>query len=110
MGVAITAVADEPRSPQRFGQMRVAFKTITFDDDYTPGGEPVSAAALGLKKVLFAQLCDVEPVDPTYIFKYDLANEAIMAFECGADTDPLDEISTVTALEDVAVRIMAYGY
>lgn len=90
----------------------VALKTITFDNNYPTGGEPLTAADLGLGTVIF---CDVEPVPGSattaYVTEYDYANSKVKVFTSnGAAPAALLELGAASAALDTQIaRVFAIG-
>ena len=81
---------------------------VTFDDSYPTGGEPISAASLGLKSIDFLS------ANPNggYVFEFDHANSKLKAFQADYDAvadGPLIQVADKTDLKAVKSRIWATG-
>lgn len=88
------------RNPGVAGNKRRNTLDITFDSSYATGGESLTPAALGLVNV------DVVLATGSggYVFKYDKANQKLLAFTGGS------EVSSTTDLSAVTTRVEAVGF
>lgn len=89
------------------GSERRTVKNVTFDSSYLSGGEPLTAAQLGLKHVDFA-VCTVKAVggtDNVASVYYDPSTALIHLF----DETPAEFGSTNDA-SNIVVQVVAYGY
>lgn len=88
------------------GNQKRTVSDITFDSSYPTGGEPVTAANLGLTHVHTAT-CDIKAVggtvNVTNVF-YDDANKKLKAF----DETPA-EVAAASDLSTLVVRVTAHG-
>lgn len=88
--------------------LKQVHKIVTMDASYVAtGGEPLTAAQLGLTTVLFAV---VEPKGG-YVFSYDIAAAKITAYwvDTSVDGAAMAEVVATTDLSTIAPRIMAIG-
>lgn len=89
-----------------WGDKRVTFTSVTFDNSYPTGGEPITAAQLGLSRVDFA-LCNIKAVGGTVNVAnayFDQANMKIKIYdETPAEAGNTSDYSTLT------VVVMAVG-
>ena len=88
------------------GNKRVTFSTVTFDSSYPTGGEPLTAADLGLSTVEYA-VCNVNTVGGTQNVAnvwYDKANSKIKVY----DETP-GEASNTSDLSTLLVDVIAFG-
>lgn len=105
MAVTVTKVAKES-----LGSIRCSIVDVAFDDSYPTGGESLTAADLGLTRVLFAL---AEPASG-YAFEYDHTNSKLLAYyadyDAGAD-GPLIQVPNTTDLNPAVagVRLIAFG-
>lgn len=87
---------------------KAVVKTVTFDAVYaTGGGEPLTAANLGLSTILFLI------AQPTggYVFSYDHAAAKLLAYlgdNNNASDGPLIEVGAID-LSAVVTRVLAIG-
>lgn len=93
------ATADVSRSIIRNKRFVVA--TVTFDNSYPTGGEPLAASALGLASIDFLSLSGTN----ANTFVWDRANNKIKAFvrTTGA------EVANATDLSAVVLDVFAVG-
>lgn len=102
MSISIATAAD----PAVQGNTRVVIKDITLDTSYPTGGYSLTAADLGLTRVLFA-VATVKAVSGTTDItqvQYDLTNSKLQVF----DQTPA-EIANATSLASDVVRVIAWG-
>lgn len=87
------------------GKQRTVQGTITFDSSYPTGGEAFDPGLIGLVRVssFFFEMED------GFLFKWDAANEKILAFESGTASAALDEQDAATDLSGAVVRFLAVG-
>ena len=80
--------------------------TVTMDNSYATGGESVTAANLGLSRVVQFSL---EP-NAGYVPEYDHANSKVKAYWTGAATSAvLAEVTAATDLSAVVFRGKVVG-
>lgn len=60
-----------------FGNKRAVTGTITFDSSYATGGESLTPANIGLGKI---ERITFNQAEDGYVFKYDYANQKVMAY------------------------------
>lgn len=96
------------------GNMRVKVRTVTFDASYPTGGEALTAADFGLKK-----LFEVRPhgafrnTDATLgiAVSYDHTNSKLVAYWDNAGVaSGLPEVTNTTDLSTYSGRVTAIGY
>lgn len=87
-------------NPGVAGNKRRNTLDITFDSSYPTGGESLTPAALGLVSV------DIVLATGTggYVFKYDKANQKLLAYTGGS------QVSDTTDLSSVTTRVEAVGF
>lgn len=105
MTVTVTQVG----SQHSVGDLRAVIADVAFDSSYPTGGEPLTAANLGLNTLEFVL---VEPAGG-YAFEYDHANAKIIAryadYDAVAD-GALIQVPDTTNLSTVTgVRVIAFG-
>lgn len=87
--------------------------TVTLDNSYPTGGEPLTAAQLGLNVVQDA-VCQVQVPGGGGVVaaEYDIANAKLKAQVVGFDTDALvfGEAAAEADLSDAVVQVTAWGY
>ena len=94
---------------QVVGTLKVTFRTLTFDSSYPTGGEPLTAADLGLSTVVFATAQNKSG----YSFEYDIANAKLLAYWVDTSTDgaAMAQVADTTDLNALSgVVIQAWGY
>lgn len=83
-----------------FGNKRVVFADVTFDNSYPTGGLDLAPGDFGLRHIDF--------INPTtslgYIFQYDAARGKLLAFR------GTSEVTNGTNLAAVTTRTMVVGY
>lgn len=79
---------------------RIVVTTVTFDSSYVTGGEPFTAADLGMGRIDFLSAT----TDGNFAVVWDKANSKLKAF-----TNAGVEVANATNLSAIAVRIMAIG-
>lgn len=86
------------------GDRRCTVTKVVFDSSYPTGGEPLTAAQLGLRTVTHAhaQVQVAGTGSVTNVF-YDVANQKLKAFTAAA------EVANTTDLSAVTVQVTAYG-
>lgn len=102
----MAASVSNTRPPRTPGDERFSVSTVTFDNKYVTGGEPVSAASLGLRYVNFA-ICTVAAVGGTVNVAqahYDTANEKILLF----DETPA-QVASEADVSNIKVQVVAFG-
>jgi len=103
--MAVTVAAQTPRYYSQ-GNVRKTLHDITFDSSYESGGEPLTAAQLGLRKVLNAE-CNITAVGGTVDVaeaSYAPATELVHLF----DQTPAEVASG--DVSGVVVQVAAEGY
>ena len=86
------------------GAERYTVTDVVFDSSYPTGGEPLTAADLGLTSVSFA-ISSVKTAGTgsvTDVF-YDIANAKLKAYAAAA------EIANATDISAVAAQVVAFG-
>jgi len=108
MALTITGVYAFPRVTT--GGIKQRIVDILWDNAYPAGGEPLSAADLGMAGIL-----GVQPITTTsngYVVDYDLTNSKLRAWQ--SDTDgadaPMEDNSTAGALNTITTRCLVWGY
>jgi len=89
------------------GAERVSVTTVTFDNKYVTGGEPVTAANLGLKKVRFA-ICTIAAVGGTVNVAsahYVPATGLLLLF----DETPA-QVASEADVSNIKVQVVAFGH
>lgn len=106
-GLVVLDLDAGPPSPVVGAQTKLAdvVKGITFDASYPTGGEPLTAASLGLASVLMAM---VQPA-AGYAFVYDITNSKVLAYRGAGTGAVLAEETAATDLSAVGTRIWARG-
>lgn len=101
LGVISVAVATADVSRSIIRNKRFVVSTITFDNSYPTGGEPLAPSALGLASVDFLSVSSTN----ANTFAWDRANNKIKAFvrTTGA------EVANATDLSTVVVDVFAIG-
>lgn len=91
-------------NPSIVASERATVTEVTFDSSYPTGGEPLTAADLGLTKVDFAiaTLKTAGTGSVTQVW-YDIANSKLMAFAAAA------QIANTTDLSAVTAQVVAFG-
>lgn len=96
-----------------FGDQRIAFADVEFDDSYPTGGEPFDLEEIGLQTSHFMA---IEPADG-YIVEYDRENGKLIVRTptnaASGDAEPAapaDEVTSGTDLSSLSVRVMGIGY
>lgn len=96
------------------GNMRQKVRTITFDSSYPTGGESLTAADLGLKRIFelrphgsFRAAANTSAIEVSY----DHTNSKLIAFWGNAGTASVQpEVTNTTDLSTYSGRITAVGY
>lgn len=92
-----------------FGDLRAQFIDVTPDNSWLAAGEALTPEDFGLTEVLFA----VAEPKGGYVFRYDRANEKLLAYRADYDAvadGPLVAVPDTTDISGVgAVRVMAIG-
>lgn len=83
--------------------------SVTFDSSYPTGGEPLTAANLGFSDL--ATNLVVTAHSGGYTFKYDGANEKLLAYwvDTTVDGSVMLEVVAATNLSTVVVIVYAWG-
>lgn len=91
------------------GRLRLNIVKVTFDSSYPTGGEALTAAQLGLNKVVH-----VAPAPASgYVGEYDLTNSKLKAYygdNNNASDGPLIEVPNTTDLSAVVMYLVVIGY
>lgn len=96
------------------GNKRVKVRTVTFDSSYPTGGEPLTAADVGLKKL--TQVIPHGPARNTagtlaVNVAYDYTNSKLFAYEtAGTVATPHAEVGNTESLDTYAVRVTFVGH
>jgi hypothetical protein len=111
-----------PNADTTFGNTRIKFRDITFDDSYPTGGESLTAANFGLKH-LDAVIPHGPAVDSdgsggtnAVTVTYDHTNSKLQAFrqidpaDTGGDQVSLPEVGSTDSLANYTVRVTAIGH
>lgn len=92
-----------------FGDLRVQFLDVTPDASWLAAGEALTPAAFGLAQVLFV-VCEQKA---GYVFRYDIANEKLLAYYgdySNASDGALVAVPDTTDISGIGkVRILAFG-
>jgi hypothetical protein len=87
------------------GEYTLTITDVVFDASYPTGGEPLTAAQLGLSTVKWAEAeVKVAGVGSVTAVRYNEATAALLAYTAAAEVANLTDLSAVTA------RVYAYGY
>lgn len=114
MALSISSVHPQA-SDDVWGRLRVAVRTVTFDDSYPTGGESFTPADVGLSEFLFVDIQNDADGTLGFSFEYDYTAQTIVALgvEQDADaatTEPLDEEDDTEDLSAVVVRVLCIGF
>jgi hypothetical protein len=111
--MALTVAAVTGSKPYITGNRDVVVRTITFDNNYPTGGEALTAASFGLKR-----LDEVRPhgafrnTDATLgiVVSYDHTNAKLVAYWGNAGTaSGMPEVTDTTDLSTYSGRVTAVG-
>jgi hypothetical protein len=109
MALTISLTGDWMHS---IGDLKAVHGIVTFDNSYASGGESLTAANVGLQKILFMSLNQGED---GYVYKYDYTNSKVLAYVSkdpaaagGADI-VLQEAGAID-LSAAVVNFFAIGY
>jgi hypothetical protein len=94
-----------------FGDRRVAFFTVTFDNSFTDEGEVLTPAMCGLQSIdlVVAEAAhDLTTTDTAYVLTYDYTNSKLLAFNSGTADAGLNE-GDAEDLSGFTARIMVIG-
>jgi len=94
------------QTPKVAGDQRVSVKTVTFDNKYVTGGEPLTPADLGLRYVNFA-IATVSAVGGTVNVaqaSYDTTNSKLLLF----DETP-GQVASEADVSGIKVQVVAWG-
>lgn len=114
MAVTVAAIAGLERQGE-LGPYRVKVSNVTFDNSYPTGGEPLTAAQLGLTTIL-SVICEqgVTATRTTAITAYyDVAASKLVAYRIDgspAGQAAIPEVASTTDLSTFTVRLIAIGY
>lgn len=97
-----SAISDQP---QAIGQFKVAVRTLTPDASYPAGGYAVTAAAVGLAKILFVVLSGTGG----YVSQWNPATGKVQMFRQSAATSALTEPTGVDVSAS-PVELLIFGY
>lgn len=75
MALTYTAVDEDVQ-----GKYRVITKKVTLDDSYPAGGEAITAAAVGLSKIVKARIVGANAAAGRLLWYWDPTNGKLMAF------------------------------
>lgn len=96
-----------------FGSSRILFATLTFSSNYAAGGESLTAADLGLKRLDFITFTGVAPataLTTADVPGYNYATNKVLMYQTGSAADaPLAEKGAEAYITGCNVRIMAVG-
>lgn len=105
--MAVTAT--KVRHDDVHGNQRCTVTDVTFDSSYPTGGEPLTAADLGLREVQSAVATIKTPTAAaTAIVSavYDIANSKLKVNTIGAEVANATNLTTTTTL---VVQVVAFG-
>lgn len=85
--------------------LRMVIKRVTFDSSYVTGGEPLTAANLGLASVVAAFATGATG----YKFGYDTTNSKLLAYRSGASGTAFAEVGNTVDLSAIVCTIVAFG-
>ena len=99
------------------GNLQYRIVEVTFDSSYATGGESLTADDIGLDKIEFVSIGNVEDAsgtDVAFFALYDYSNSKIKVYNGDASNTSTDLTSTIEVanaadLSNVSVRIMVYG-
>ena len=101
-----TTILDQPRVP---GARRQVAAEVTFDSSYLEGGEPLTAAELGLKRVIWAHCATLQGSESETVefgwARYNAEKELLEAFNYKSQK----AIAKEKDLSKVKVLVIAYG-
>lgn len=87
-----------------YGNRRVTTSTVTFDASYPTGGESLTPAQVGLKKISRAHTVITTPGGSVVSAPYDITNSKLKALTATA------EVADTTSLSTLVVQLVATGY
>ena len=99
------------RSPRNVaGGQKQRIATITFDSSYPTGGEPITAADLGLSSQIEFVFC--QTLNAGYVVAWDGSKTApkLKVFQQSAATSALTEVPNTTNLSTLVVHVLAFGF
>lgn len=109
MAVAVTQVERKTV----FGDRRILFATLTFSSNYATGGESLTPAMLGMKRLDYigfsgpAVSTDRATAD---VPGYDYTTNKVLFYQTGTSAnDPLNEKGAEAYITGCSVRVMAVG-
>tara|TARA_Y100000385_G_C13007929_1_gene600314 strand:+ start:347 stop:706 length:360 start_codon:yes stop_codon:yes gene_type:complete len=99
------------------GNLQYRIVEVTFDSSYATGGESFTADDIGLDKIEFVVIGNVEDAsgtDVAFFALYDYSNSKIKVYNGDASNTSTDLSSTIEVanagdLSNVTARIMVYG-
>lgn len=95
------------------GNQKLKVRDITFDSSYATGGESLTAANVGLRKIyaVFGSVGTVSDGSTGIVVKYDYTNSKLVALWGNAGTaSVLPEVTSTTDLSTYSVRLVFVGY
>jgi hypothetical protein len=94
-----------------FGDKRVTFGSgvLSTGANYPSDGEPITAADFGLNTLLHLQVETAGSLSIGVALRWDKATSVLVAYECGADGDPLDEAPNASDFSTYTFTWMAWG-
>lgn len=108
-GMAVTVSLNPPTV---FGDAKVASGTVTFDSSYPTGGEPLTAATLGMNSIfVFLPAGPARDADGAVTVSYDHTNSKVFAYWVDTTTDGAEmfEVTDTTNLSGYSFRFLAVG-
>ncbi len=106
------AVQDPPVFVEFTGQKGFKRAVVTFDNSYPDGGEPISAADLGLSTIdsMWVTAREDFSVAGGYVVEWDKTAGTLRVLATGAAAGAvLDEEAAATDLSALVVTVLAYG-
>jgi hypothetical protein len=94
-----------------FGNKRVTYGSAVLSTgaNYPADGEPIVAGDFGLNKLDHLQLETAGSLTIGNPLRWDKATSVIVAYECGADGDPMDEAPGNQDFSTYTFTWMAWG-
>lgn len=110
--MALTLTSPSPLADDVWGRLRVAIRTVTFDDSYPTGGESLTAADVGMAEIVGVIV--LPDHSPAYSVTYDYANGKLVVSGVQQDadaatTDPFDEEDDTADLDTLVCRVIVLG-
>ncbi|MGH9266731.1 MAG: hypothetical protein ACRD0D_00985 [Acidimicrobiales bacterium] len=92
------------------GSKRMAVATVTFDSSYPTGGEPVTAANLGLATLDALFAADAVNATPANLtVRFDRTNAKLLVFRTGLLNAAGEQVPDTTDLSAFSTVVLAVG-